>query len=252
MNQMDDSLKPLKILEALSNNGEQGMSITNIASETNLSKSTIHRLVKALLEAGYIIRHDSSKTYKLGYRILHITSGLIDNLEIKEVARPYLQQLNEESNETIHLVQLEDLYGVYIDKIDTPETIGLLSRMGKRIMLHSTAAGKVLLAHMSQEAREKVYEEVGLPQRTKSTFSSKMDLEEELTYIKNNGYALDRMENKDGIYCIAGPIFNQDGSVLNSFSISGPSFRFTKEDAENLSLKVIETSKLLSKDLVSF
>ncbi|WP_026702082.1 IclR family transcriptional regulator [Salibacterium aidingense] len=252
MKKMDPSLKALQILETLSDSGKEGMGITDLATKSGLTKSTAHRIVNALVEAGYLVRKDATKTYTLGFRILHVTASLMDSLEIKEVARPYLNRLWEESKETVHLVQLDGLQAVYIDKIDTPHTIGLLSKVGKRLMLHSTATGKIFLAYMSPEERQKIYTEAGLPQRTPHTLCSIPALEEELDNIKNKGYAIDRMENKEGIYCIAGPIFSENGQVINSFSISGPSFRFTEKDVENLAVQVKETSYGLSRDLVQF
>jgi IclR family acetate operon transcriptional repressor len=249
MKKLDPSLKPLQIIEALSYTNKDGLGITDLSEKTGLSKSTVHRLANALADADYLIRNDTTKKFKLGYRILRITSFLMNNNEVKEVARPYLEEISKKARETVHLVQLDGLYGVYTDKIDSPQPVGLLSKIGKNIPLHSTGAGKILLAYMSEEMRERVYTEVGLTKETECTITNRETMEKELEQIRNQGYGFDRMENRDGIYCIAAPIFNQNGDVVASFSVSGPSFRFSLEDAEALIDTVKETSMKVSNSL---
>ena len=245
----DPSLKPLEILEMLGTADREGMGATTLAEKTGLSKSTVHRLANALADAGYVIRNDATKKYKLGYRILRVFSSLVNNIEIKEVARPYLEALSERTQETVHLVQTEGLYGVYVDKIDSPQPVGLLSQVGKRIMLHCTGAGKILFAYMPDEKRERVYAEVGLPKQTEHTITDRKSMERELASIRQLGYGLDRIEAREGICCIAAPIFNQSGQVIASFSISGPSYRFSAADAEALAGEIKITSNRISRDL---
>jgi DNA-binding IclR family transcriptional regulator len=249
MKTSDSALKPLEILEVLSEADNDGMGATTLSEKTGLSKSTVHRLANALAGAGYVIRNDTTKKYKLGYRILRISSSFINKIEIKEVARSYLEELSEKTQETAHLVQLDGLHGVYIDKIDSPQPVGLLSQIGKRILLHCTGAGKILFAYMPEEIRDQVYTEVGLPKQTEHTLVTREAMEMELAEIRRLGYGLDRIEAREGICCIAAPIYNQNGQVIASFSISGPSYRFSPADAEALAEMVKETSDKISKDL---
>ena len=186
---LDSSLKVLTILEACGSNGKEGLGITEITRATGLSRSTVHRLVAALLETGYLRKH-SGKKYSLGFRIVSLAAPLLDDTELKEMARPYLERLAERTGETVHLVQLNGHYAVYVDKIDSPQPVGLLSKVGARLMLHCTGAGKVLLAHMNEENRRHVYDTVGLPARTANTITSAEALEKELQLNREQGYAL--------------------------------------------------------------
>ena len=122
-------------------------------------------------------------------------------------------------------------------------------KIGSRLMLHCTGAGKALLAHLSEEARRQIYETVGLPAQTAATITSVEALEEELRSIREQGYAIDRMENRDGVFCIAAPVFNHQQSVVASFSVSGPAFRFTLEQAAGWADEVRNTSLMISKML---
>ncbi|WP_261130845.1 IclR family transcriptional regulator [Bacillus sp. Marseille-Q3570] len=246
MNKRDPALKPLEIIEAISRADKDGLGIASLTENTGLSKSTVHRIAQALTESGYLIRNDSTKKYKLGYRLLRISSIVMNNNDVKEVARPYLHELSTETQETVHLVQLDGLYGIYTDKIDSPQSVGLLSKIGKNIPLHSTGAGKILLAYMSENLRNRVYSEVGLTKQTTQTITDKNMMEKELESIRRLGYGFDRMENREGIHCIAAPVFSEKGKVVASFSVSGPSFRFSLEDAEGLIEEVKEISEKIS------
>jgi IclR family acetate operon transcriptional repressor len=245
---LDPSLKALAILEACSGSGKEGLGVAEITRATGLSRSTVHRLVAALLETGYL-RKLPGKKYSLGYRILSLAAPLLDDSELKEMVRPYLERLAQRTGETVHLVQRNGHYAVYVDKIDSPQPVGLLSKVGVRLLLHCTAAGKVLLAHMSEEERRQVYETVGLPAQTPATITSAEKLEEELRIIREQGYALDKMENRDGVFCIAGPVFNHQKAVVASFSVSGPAFRFDLERAAGWAGEIKETSLHISKML---
>lgn len=246
------SLKPLQILETVSDAGKEGLGITDISKKTSLSKSTVHRLLTTLLSEGYVMQVPQSKKYILGNRMLKMVLSFSDQLDLRKVARPHLEKLSEKIRETVHLVQLDGLHGVYIDKIDSLESVGVRSSVGKKVMLHCTGSGKILFAHMSKEMREQVYKKVGLIQYTEYTITDRLKMEEELCSIRKNGYSVDRLEKDEGVCCIAAPIHNTEGQVIAACSISGPKFRFSVENAEALKDEVIEVGKLISEDLRLF
>nr|WP_285891313.1 IclR family transcriptional regulator [Paenibacillus pasadenensis] len=246
---MDPSLKALEIIEACAKSGTEGLGVTEIVNETGLSRSTVHRLVTSMTESHYLRRVGTSKKFKLGYRLLSLTDSLSNDLKIKDIASPYLHQLSQRTQEAVHLIQQDGNYAVYVDKIDSPQPVGLLSKVGTRLFLHCTGAGKVLLAHLSPEQREQIASEVGLPAQTPHTITDLNQLHQELETIKAQGYGYDRMENREGIYCISGPIYNHRHEVVAAFSVSGPSYRFSLEQLEQHIPAIRETSRLISEQL---
>jgi IclR family acetate operon transcriptional repressor len=245
----DPALKPFQILEALGDVSADGLGITELAEKSGLSKSTTFRLANALADAGYLIRNPSTKRYKLGYRLLRVVTSVMNNLQVRDVASRYLHELSERTKETIHLAKRDEFAGVYIDKIDSPHPVGLLSRVGMHFPLHSTGVGKVLLAYLPEESRRELYRTIGLPKQTDHTLTDPKRMEQELAQIRQQGYAFDRMENREGVVCIAVPIYNSYGQVEASFSVSGPSFRYTLQDAESWVDLVCDIAGRISRDL---
>lgn len=220
-------LKDIDILEGLAS-FPGGATLSRICESTELNKSTALRLLKALTDRGYVIRDEATKMYRLSYKVLALSSAVLDTIEIKKIARNYLKEISGITNETIHLLCKEGTEAIYIDKIDTPNTIGLKSQIGRHIPLYCTSGGKVLLAYSNVEYKLRFFSDVSLIQFTENTITQKDKLLAELERIKENGYALDDEEHHDNITCVAVPIFNVNGDVEYSVSVAAPSYRFSK------------------------
>ncbi len=242
----DPSLKALDILEALKDAGQNGIGLTDVAERSGLNKSTVHRIISALTKRDYVIRNDETKKYKLGFRMLQFTGVMIESLTVRSIARPHLIELGSKVEETIHLVHRDGNHGVYIDKIDCPHSVGLLSYIGKRIMLHCTGAGKVFLAYMDKDERDRLINEVGLPRRTSNTITDRNVLEEELEDIRNHGFSWNRSEDRDDVIGISAPIFDSTGHLVCAVAVAGPTYRFTEETAKQAIPVLLETTRNIS------
>ncbi|SMB97223.1 transcriptional regulator, IclR family [Thermanaeromonas toyohensis ToBE] len=241
-------VKTLEVLEILAS-AREGLGVTEISRTLNLSKSTVHRILTALSHKQYVWKDEVTRRYKLGFKLLLLSSQVLDSLELRQIARAELVDLANKSRETVHLVWLDGDEGVYIEKIDTPETIGLLSRIGKRAPLYSTAVGKAMLAFMSEERLNSYFRRVPLVPLTPHTIVDEGKLREYLFRVREQGFALDCEENREGVICVAAPIFQADGKVIAAVSISGPSFRFSVERAKELAPVVKEAAKRISRKL---
>lgn len=222
-------------------------SIKEISEKTNLHKSTVHRLLKTLKYRGYIKKDSYNSTYKVGMKLFEIGSRMLNNLDLRKTTKPFLRELKEETNETIHLGVLDNDEIIYIDKIESEETIRMDSKIGVRVPAQSTALGKVILAYSSDERLNNILEEKGLPKHTEKTIVNRKEYLSEIKDIKEKGYGIDNEEHERGIRCIAGPIFDHTGEILAAFSISGPSNRMTTENVEKLKPVILKYSKLISK-----
>jgi DNA-binding IclR family transcriptional regulator len=230
-----------------------GISIRELSSKIKLPKGTIHRLLSSLSYFGYVRQDPKTRNYLLGFKLVELGNLLINQLDLRKEAEPFLKDLAERTKETVHMVLLDRNEVVYIDKVETDQhTSGLrmASRVGLRNPAHSSAVGKVLLAHFSEEELNNFTKEKGLLKRTENTITDPGRLREHLSIVRAQGYAIDDEENEKGIRCVAAPIYNEVGKPVAAISISGPAFRITKKVIqESLKKEVIETATKISQRL---
>lgn len=237
------------ILEHLSEH-PNGMQITKLATDTNLSKSTVHRLLSTLIELQYVRKDGETDRYYLSYRALYLTRNILSNSSLITVAKPILQKLVNEINETVHLCIEENEEVVYIDKIESNQTIRMYSRIGSRAPMYCTGVGKMMLSGKDDHTLHDIISRIDFTKRTDYTILTPADLLLEISNIQESGYSLDNIENEEGIRCIAAPIYDFSGKIIASFSISGPSNRVTMERIETeLAEKILYTARAISSQL---
>ncbi len=246
-NQINSVAKALSLLEVVGIS-EKELTLTEIAKNLDMHKSTAFRLLSTLENNGFISKDTSTGKYKLGLKILRLAGELLDNIDMRKIARPILEQLVEECNETAHLVVLERNNIIYIDKVEGCNTIRLYSRIGVQGFAHSTSAGKVLLAFLPERKLKNLILETELPKRTPKTIVDYETLMEHLEIVRKQGYAIDDIENEDGVRCVAAPVRNHLGQVVAAVSVAGPCNRISKERIEEcLANKVMASAETISR-----
>ncbi len=240
--------KSLSILETMLRQGS-AMSMTEISEKLGLYPSTTHRILDTLKHWGYVEQEPNNQRYQLGLKVIELGMAKLHQMDLAREATPYLKELVNQCNETVHLGVLEEGEVMYLAKEESSQTIRMISYVGKRAPLHCTALGKILLAYMSEEEREKILEDRELPRLTEKTITDKRELEKELGKVREQGFALDREENEKDVRCVAAPIRNHQGKVIAAISISSPIFRIDKNVQNNLKKVLIETSEKISKRL---
>jgi IclR family transcriptional regulator, KDG regulon repressor len=220
--------RALTILNKLSEYPD-GIQITRLSEQVGLTKSTIHRLLATLSSMNYVVKDEETDKYKLGLQVLFLSRNLLNNSDIVTVSKPFLEKLSQEVNETVHLCIEDRGEVVYIDKIESTQTIRMYSRVGSRAPMYCTGVGKILLSDKNPDVFEEIVSKINFIPKTPSTITSKEQFIEEIEKVKSQGYALDNAENEIVLRCIAAPIFDHKGKIIASFSISGPSNRVTLE-----------------------
>ncbi|MEY2191973.1 IclR family transcriptional regulator [Neobacillus sp. BF23-41] len=220
--------RALTILNKLSEYPD-GIQITRLSEQVGLTKSTIHRLLATLSSMNYVVKDEETDKYKLGLQVLFLSRNLLNNSDIVTVSKPFLEKLSQEVNETVHLCIEDRGEVVYIDKIESTQTIRMYSRIGSRAPMYCTGVGKILLSDKNQDEFNELISNINFIPKTPSTITSKVEFIEEIEKVKSQGYALDNAENEVVLRCIAAPIFDHKGKIIASFSISGPSNRVTMD-----------------------
>ncbi|MEW9531538.1 IclR family transcriptional regulator [Microbispora sp. NPDC049125] len=219
--------RALDVLEALSEHGGQA-GLSEIAARTGLPYGTIHRLLQTLLARGYV-RQESDRRYALGGALVRI-GGVAERM-LAVWAEPYLAKLVESSGETANLAVLEGDFVVYVAQVPSPRRLRMFAEVGRRVLPHSTAVGKALLADRPDAAS--VFRRTGLPRRTDRTLTTVGALLDELDAVRARGYALDLGEEESGVHCMAVPV--HDGArTFAALSVSGPAERIDAIEREEL------------------
>lgn len=220
--------RALTILNTLSEYPD-GIQIARLSEKVGLTKSTVHRLLATLSGMNYVVKDEETDKYKLGLQVLFLSRNLLNNNNIVATAKPYLEKLCAEVNETVHLCIEDHGEVVYIDKIESTQTIRMYSRIGSRAPMHSTGVGKILLSGKTPDEFNRLISNINFVKKTPNTITSKDAFITEIDKVKQQGYALDNAENEEVLRCIAAPIFDHKGKIIASFSISGPTNRVTME-----------------------
>lgn len=241
-----------QILDILGQN-PQGISIRDLSLKVNLPKGTTHRLLSSLSYLGYVRQDPKTRNYFLGFKLVELGNILLNQIDLRKEAEPFLRQLAERTKETVHMVILDRNEVVYIDKVEldhNPSGLRMASRIGLRNPAHSSAVGKVLLSHLSDEALNQFLKTKGLLKRTENTITDAAQLKEHLKIVRNQGYAVDDEENEKGVRCVGAPIYDGAGNAVAAISISGPAFRLTKKLVQEIYKKeVMETALKISQRL---
>jgi len=231
----------------------QGISLKDLSAKVKLPKGTTHRLLASLAYYGYVRQTRETKSYHLGFRLIELGNCLLNQLDIRSQAKPFLTELAERIKETVHLVILDQYEALYIDKVESKEKPGglqMVSQIGLRVPVHCSSVGKVLLAHISENEVDGIIRQKNLVRRTKNTITDPGSLKAHLKMVRSQGFAIDDEENEEGIRCVGAPIFNQQGQVIAAISISGPTVRITKNLLHHLLKKeILKTAAAISRAL---
>jgi len=230
-----------------------GLSLGELSEKVGLPKGTTHRLLTSMAYFDFIRQDQVTKHYHLGFKLVELGNNLLSHIDIRKEARPYLIDLSNDVQETIHLVVLDQNKALYIDKVDMHSRRGglqMVSRLGSRNPLNCTAVGKVLLAYMHEMDAEIIIQQIDPDRRTNNTITDPSELKRHLNTIRAKGYAIDDEENEIGVRCVAAPIRNEIGKVVAAMSVSGPTTRITKKKIdEPLKTRVTETAMRISRKL---
>ena len=167
-------------------------------------------------------------------------------------AQPEMQKLNELTNETVHLMGISDGDVIYLDKLNTRHTLGLMSYIGKKNPMYCTSGGKCIMAFKAESwLTEYFVQHVPFHRYTKFTLTEPEQIRQALAQIRHDGYALDNCEHHDDLICVAAPIFDAQNNVIAAISVSAPSQRFSKEQAMQIAPLVRKCAQATSAKLGS-
>ena len=198
------------------------LGVSQIAAHSGLALPTIHRIVRTLVDLGYL-RQEPSRQYALGPRLLLLADS--SSSMMKAAAEPGLSRLVDELGETANLAMLDGSQVAYVAQVPSRHAMRMFTEVGKRVMPHCTAVGKVLLAALAPDQARVLLERNGMPRRTEHTIVDADRYLDQLADVARQGYALDDGEQEIGVRCVAVPV--PVAPFQLAISVSGPAPRMT-------------------------
>jgi IclR family transcriptional regulator, acetate operon repressor len=210
------------ILEAMADAGGE-IGLSQLAAEAQLPPATIHRLVRTLVDLGYV-RQEPSRQYSLGPRLMRLVDTSTKRLET--LARPYMYEVVDALGESVNLAVLDGQEIVYVAQIQPSQNfMRMFTEVGRRVKPHATAVGKAILATKPQDEVRELLKRTGMPRRTEHTLTTPKLLFADLERVRECGYALDNGEQELGVRCVAVTVPNAPRPM--ALSMSGPLTRMS-------------------------
>lgn len=200
--------------------GEHG--VRSLSAALHLSPSTVVRLLKSLVRAGFVRQNELTSRYTIGMQAVQLGLAALATFDLTAIAPPYLQALVAETGESAFLAVLDDDEVVYLLKQEGKYAIRTTAVLGSRRPAHCTALGKSFLATMPPAEARALLERKGLLPMTRRTITDLNPLWEELAGVRLRGYAVDREEVEDGLMCLGAPIRDHQGRTVAAISMAGP------------------------------
>jgi len=202
----------------------EALTLTELSELLDLPTSTAHVYLKTLEQEGFLIKED--RQYRNSLKFLEYGGHVRQRYELYNAARQVMMGLALQTGERVGLGVEENGKRVLIALEDGTEAISDNIPIGEFTEMHWTGLGKCLLAHLPEERREGIIEQSDLPRATDNTITDPDALREELTAIRNRGYAIENEERRDGIRGIDVPILTSDDEIIGAIGLTGPVNRF--------------------------
>jgi DNA-binding IclR family transcriptional regulator len=236
------------VLSAFARSEQQTLGVTEIAQELDISKAVVHRILNSLRSAGFIDVDSTTRRYLLGPTALDIGLAFLRHVDVRELARPVLRELSDQTEETATLSIRSGQHRIYIDQVTPTREVKMTVALGKAFPLHAGSSSKSLLAYLPQHEIDEYLERADLEPLTDLTITDAADLRAELADVRTRGFAASRGERQSGAGSVAAPILDHNGYPVASMSLCGPVERFQKE-AEHAATLVTEATMLLSRQI---
>jgi IclR family acetate operon transcriptional repressor len=231
------------LLEIMADGGGV-MTLSDLAAVSSLPLPTVHRLIRTLVDAGYV-RQEPSRRYALGPRLIRL--GESASRMLSQWARPHLSKLVDEIGETANLAVLDGDDVVYVAQAPSRHSMRMFTEVGRRVLPHSSGVGKALLAQLPDDQVEGLLARTGMPAYTTQTITSPRTLIDQLARIREIGYALDEGEHEVGVRCVA--VHVPEMPTPTGISISGPAARVTDDLVKRAVLVLQRAADSLANDI---
>ena len=224
------------------------LGVTELAGRLGLGKSTVHRLLATLEDERLIEQDQATGRYRLGLAVFELGAAASSPTDLHQAVLLPMSMLRVRTGETVQMAVLDGREVVYIERLESPNTLRLFLAVGARNDAHSTGTGKCLLAFLPDPDLQRLLDGWQLANKTEATITDHRDLRRELRRVRSQGYAINAHESEPGVVSVAAPIRDRRGTVVASISVAGPAERMDPRRDEIIRL-VVEAAAVASKRL---
>lgn len=224
------------------------MSLSEIAKKTEMSKSTVHRLLSSMCARHYVEKN-TDNTYSIGYKLLETVSLHINNLELLTEAKPFLSELMRDLHLTAHMGILDGCDVVYLEKMDIYPSTRLYTQVGFRSPAYCSSMGKCLLSCLSGDDLEEALYGCDFKRYTPNTITDIREFKRYLRIVRRQGWAMDNEEYHLGHRCVGAPVYDYRGTPVAAISASGSMTQLSDRNLEAVIQEVKNAAASLSRKM---
>lgn len=237
--------RALRLLEILGED-EEGYRLTDLATRSGLSPSTVHRLLTTLEKHRFVQFDQSDGMWHVGRQAFQVGSTFARQRNFVAPALPFLRRLRDHTRETANLGVADDGQMIFLAQVESREIMRAITRVGGSTPMVSSGMGKAFLAAYGPADVATIVAGHGMHKLTPRSITRASDLREELNRVRQQGYAVDDEEFLTGLRCIAAVVYNHQAEPLCAISVSGLSHRLTEKRVATIGPLVAETARELT------
>jgi IclR family acetate operon transcriptional repressor len=213
--------RAIRLMEIVADGPPDGQTLSDMARALGTSKSTTLALARTLAASGLLRDVRPGPRYTLGTGLIRMGDIARNQLPIGDLCRPLLEEMADLTKMTARVAICEDGFPVFIERVDGPGSVRFHTPLGQREVPYASAAGKAILATMSELEVRALCGQTGLHPRTAHTITDVDSLLDNLAAARGNGFAVDDEEDAEGIFCVGAAFFGYDGSCAGAVSVTG-------------------------------
>lgn len=206
--------------------------VAELAAHLSLSSSSVHRVLSTLADEGVLDQDAETSRYRLGLSVFDMAAAMPKQRSLHEAVLVSMTELRSRTGETVQVGVLDGREVVYVERLDSPNTVRVFTELGRRVPAHRTSSGKAIVAFLPASQRDKLLDGWALDRKTQHTITNLTDLRQELSAVRRQGYAENRQESELGVVSVAAPIRDVTGQAVAALSLAGPSERMDTKRAE--------------------
>jgi IclR family transcriptional regulator, KDG regulon repressor len=240
--------KAIEIFDLLLRTGDS-LDVHELARSLHMPKSTAYAYLAFLKDKGFLASADEQGKYKLGLRFLDYASIVRNQIQLSSIALPHMRELSKSFQDTIILTVKRGGDSYIIEKVERGVGLVYMNNIGDRRPLYCGASSKIHLAYMKDFEVDQYLRDTKLRSYTKNTISSREKLLEDIDRIRKHGYAFSNQEIDVGASGVAAPIRNNEGDVVASIGMVGPTNRINNRSLGPIARAVINCAEMVSRKL---